>query len=217
MSNYPNAHAEPGPAFKQNGGKNKCRGVVCHSMVGSYAAARGELMNPNRRASWHYSVLKDGSVISHYPDEAQTWHCGSVRNNDLIGIEHEGGLNPHNEPLTRRQADASVNLVRWLGQTHHFPLVRHVSLWEHNEVSDAPTACPSGRIPWVQYSEEEDDMAITMAACGDAPGPATYRVYALGSDAPKWIVGQLEANQLIATFGQPKPLSWKSLQALGAT
>jgi hypothetical protein len=156
--NYPAAIQRPGPANKQNGGVNKWQGVVCHSMVGPYAAALGELDNPARRASWHYSVTKDGRVFAHYADEAQTWHAGSAFNNSTIGIEHEGGLNPTGEPLTIPQRDASVALVRWLSATHGFPLVRRTGLWEHNEVSDEPTACPSHRIPWEFYSKQEEDQ-----------------------------------------------------------
>ena len=57
MSFYPQAIWRPGPLVKQNGGTNLCHGVVLHSMVGSFAAALGELDNPARQASWGYSVL----------------------------------------------------------------------------------------------------------------------------------------------------------------
>jgi len=130
-------------------------------MEGSLAAAFGELDNPARRASWCYSVAADGVIYAHYPDEAQTWHAGSARNNDLIGIEHEGSAG---EPLTPPQLAASVALVRWLSQAHGFPLVRGVGLLEHNEVSGAPTACPSGRIPWASYTEEEGMTDADRAA-----------------------------------------------------
>ena len=160
MTFYPQAIWRPGPWPKQNGGKNTCQGVVLHSMVGPYAAALGELDTPERRASWHYSVLKDGEVFQHYSDEVQAWHAGSAFNNSTIGIEHEGGLNPTNEPLTGLQRNASVSLIRWLAVQHNFKMERRVGLWEHNEVSDEPTACPSGRIAWEFYTEED---AMTQA------------------------------------------------------
>ena len=217
MSIYPNAIQEPGPIDKQGYpglAFNACRGVVCHSMVGSYAAAKGELMNPNRRASWHFSVNKDGSVRQHYDSKAVTWHCGSTRYNGiLIGIEHEGGLNPYNEPLTVPQRDASVALVQWLSLEHGFPMVRRVGLREHNEVappSDA-TACPSGRIPWAYYTEEED-MAIELVW-----NPDFGRLYVVGQGVPVWIVGAQAAADLQAAYGPPKKaLSWNALRALGA-
>jgi N-acetyl-anhydromuramyl-L-alanine amidase AmpD len=101
-------------------------------------------------------VLKDGTVIAHYPDEAQTWHAGSAYNNSTIGLEHEGGLSPTNEPLTPAQLAASVALVRWLSARHGFPMTLRTGMWEHNWVSGEPTACPSGRIPWAQYTKEDD-------------------------------------------------------------
>lgn len=157
---YPPATQRPGPIDKQGYGSvvvNACRGVVCHSMVGYKAGALIELDKASRRASWHFSVLQSGEVLQHYPVNAVTWHCGSAQwNEKLIGIEHEGGFDPVDEPLTDAQREASVALVRWLSQECGFPLERKVALWEHNEVappSDA-TSCPSNRIPWDAYTEE---------------------------------------------------------------
>jgi N-acetyl-anhydromuramyl-L-alanine amidase AmpD len=78
----------------------------------------------------------------------------------LIGIEHEGGFDPEDEPLTEAQRSESVALVRWLSKRHGFPLIRRAGLWEHREVApaSAPTACPSGRIPWKYYISEEARM-----------------------------------------------------------
>ena len=213
--NYPPAVQRSGPGWKtgyppiyKNGG----RGVVCHSMVGSYAGAMNRLASQDR-ASWHFSVTKAGTVYQHYRVDEITWHAGSPRwNQALIGIEHEGGA-PGNEsePLTPAQRDASVALVRWLSQQCGFPLVRRVGLWEHNELYQ--TACPSGRIPW-QFYEEEEEMAITLAETGNSP--TGYRLYALGSGEPKWITDPKAAQELQAAFGSPKGLSWETLHELGA-
>lgn len=168
MNIYPPATQRPGPIDKQGYGSvvvNACRGVVCHSMVGYRAGALIELDKASRRASWHFSVLQSGEVLQHYPVNAVTWHCGSAQwNGKLIGIEHEGGFDPVDEPLTDAQREASVALVRWLSQECGFPLERKVALWEHNEVappSDA-TSCPSNRIPWDAYTEARmyDDQTI---------------------------------------------------------
>lgn len=211
---YPLAVQEPGPSWKQGYPpvfRNACRGVVCHSMVGSYSGAMSRLDSTDR-ASWHFSVTKGGQVYQHYDTEAITWHAGTPQwNQRLIGIEHEGG-GPGNEsePLTVAQRDASVALVHWLAQQHAFPLVVRVGLWEHRWLSQ--TACPSGRIPWRYY--EEDEMAIQLAECGDSP--TGYRLYALGQGAPTWIVDPAAANELKTVFGPAKGLSWKALSALGA-
>ena len=201
----------PGMAF------NACRGVVCHSMVGSLMAAFGELYKLERRASWHYSIAKDGTIYRHYPDKAVTWHAGTARYNGIyIGIEHEGG-GPGNEsePLTLPQREASVALVRSLALEHAFPLVREIGLREHNELSQ--TACPSGRIPW-EYYTVEDDMAITLALTAiPIGGGVQIRLYALGQAAPVWIADKAQADDLISAFGQPKELDWATLVRLGAT
>jgi hypothetical protein len=152
------------PSGKQNGGINTCRGVVMHSMVGSLAPAMGELDNPERRASWHYSVCQNGDVYCHADDEVQTWHAGSARNNDLIGIEHEGGLNPYDEPLTPAQLAASVALVCWLAQAHGFSTKPREGMFEHNWVSGAPTACPSHRVPFEAYQGGDEMTAQEQAA-----------------------------------------------------
>jgi hypothetical protein len=218
MNRYPLAGLRRGPLEKQGYpglAVNACRGVILHSMVGSLAGALARLDSPDR-ASWHYSVTKTGRVLCHYDDEAVTWHAGVKQINGIfLGIEHEGGA-PGNEsePLTPIQLAASVSLVRWLAGVHHFPLDRRPGwgLHEHNEY-DA-TACPSGRIPFDAYMEGEDQMALTLAACGDSP--TGYRLYALGGAAPVWVLDAGAANELIAVFGQPKGLSWRALVALGA-
>ena len=124
MAKYPNAIWRPGPVSKQGYDAltiNFVKGVVCHSMVGYFAGAMAELDKLERRASWHFSVLQDGRVFQHYDTLAITWHCGSVYwNARLIGIEHEGGFAPHNEPFIAVQEDSSVKLVKWLSATHGF-------------------------------------------------------------------------------------------------
>lgn len=209
--NYPNAIWRPGPAFKVNGGVNACHGVTMHSMVGPLSAALGELGKPERRASWHYSVCQNGTVYAHYADEAQTWHAGSARNNDLIGIEHEGGVNPYDEPLTFAQSEASVALVRWLSQKHGFPLVRGVGLYEHNEVTVAPTACPSGRIPWQHYTVQEEEAAMKPLIVWDL---TRQRVYIIGGWGAAHVVYPADAAALEAIYGPPTvALSSETIEA----
>lgn len=125
---YPEAIWTPGPVEKTGYPGytfNLCQGVVCHSMVGYKNGALAELYKLTRRASWHFSVLQNGQVLQHYDTELITWHCGSLYwNARLIGIEHEGGYNPTNEPLTVPQLESSVRLVKWLGSVHNFTLAR---------------------------------------------------------------------------------------------
>lgn len=154
MSWYPSATPDPGPAWKQGysfATHNLGRGVVLHSMVGTYPGARARLMGDDR-ASWHFSVLKDGTVYQHYPVRAVCWHAGSpAANEKYIGVEHEGGAAPnYSEPLTPAQLQASIRLVLWLMEELGWPEFRvGVQGMEHNWLY--ATACPSGRIPWLEY------------------------------------------------------------------
>ena len=167
---YPGAIRDEGPADKQGytgtGQRTEKSGVIGHSMVGSYTSAKRELMNPARRASWTFSLLKDGRRIQHYPIRSVTWHGGSrYANEQFVGIEHEGGFSPHDEPLTPIQFKALVELLAWLGDEFGWTeWTRQVTLFEHNEMTrygSAPTACPSGRIPWASIQtalDMEDDV-----------------------------------------------------------
>lgn len=145
---YPFADVYTGPSWKVNSGvTNSAEGVILHSMEGPYSAAITVLMG-NSQASWHFSVLKDGRVIQHYPTTDACWHAGGpVANNKFIGIEHEGRKG---EPLTPEQLASSVGLVRWIAQEEGWVMARHSTMFEHNEVYN--TACPSGRIPWEAYT-----------------------------------------------------------------
>lgn len=149
---YPNAVWVPGPDWKQNGNPLWPQGVVCHSAVG-YVTGLMDVLRSQTPSSWHFSILQSGTVWQHYDTTVQTWHAQAA-NAFAVGIEHEGGYNPENEPLTLAQWQASVALVRWLGQVHNFTLTREEpgrTLFEHNQFYPKP--CPSGRIPWWRYPE----------------------------------------------------------------
>lgn len=157
MAIYPLALQRPGPPEKRGYPGSLASagdGVVCHSMAGSAAGGMAVLDDRDRRASWHFSVLLDGTVLQHYDSAEITWHSGSRGwNTRLIGIEHEGGFDPADEPLTPPQLASSAALVRWLAREHGFAMRRRDGLWEHREVAPLfdPTSCPSGRIPWQHY------------------------------------------------------------------
>lgn len=204
VARYPGAIARPGPNSKQNGGLNTTIGVVCHSMVGTFAGAMSRLdgFGPRNEASWHFSVLQNGQVYQHYDTLVQCWHAGSSYNNTTIGIEHEGGYDPYDEPLTEAQRVASVNLVRWLSQKHGFALERGNGLWEHNEVSDKPTLCPSHRIPWAFYTEEEH-----------MPTPEYNELKQADQDIEKVIIAKEDGlKAAIAALAQANAGSFKAIE-----
>ena len=150
---YPAALIRLGPKDKVTGKRNANRGAVLHSMVGYFAGAMAEFDRTSRRASWHFSIRQDGTVYQHYPLTASTWHAGSDgANNQYIGIEHEGGFSPTDEPLTAAQINASVTLVKWIAAQGKWTPSRtsKKTLFEHRELSS--TLCPSSRIPWDAYT-----------------------------------------------------------------
>jgi len=162
---YPEATVHAGPASKQLSGTNPAAGVVCHSAVGFRGGLHSVLADvvstAKKRTAWHFSVMQDGEVEQHYPIDAVLGHCadwggdgdGVDGNGTLVGIEHEGGLNPADEPLTTAQRSASVALVKWIAKQGGWMPSRTTkkTLWEHREISDTGTLCPSGRIPWGYY------------------------------------------------------------------
>jgi LysM repeat protein len=148
----------PGPAWKTNGGRNGLLGFAAHSAEGFEAGMYGELDKEGRRASWHFSNMKDGRFVQHYSLFEQTWTSGAgFPNNNLAGMESEGVAG---QPLTEAQL---ANVVRFLQDlaafTHRQTPRRNPESWgdgdlllvEHCEAArwgaDA-TACPSNRYPW---------------------------------------------------------------------
>ena len=178
---FPGVISEPGPVDKTgypNLNVRRGKGVVCHSAEGSLESALAVLAGP-RRASWHFTVAKDGRVFQHYPLSTVTWHGGFDANEDYVGIESEGVAG---EALTVDQFWSLVRLLDWIRDQESWPIVeRHVTLFEHNEFM--PTACPSGRIPW-------DRIIPEMRAL--APGRPTDLQIA---ESAAWLVAHWTSGQ----------------------
>jgi len=117
----------------------------------------------NAAASVHGSVLLDGMVIQHYPFTASCWASGSrYPNTHFVAFENESqytaGRPDEGLPLTDAQVAANTRIIydlcRWRGWTPKRPVSASdvaATLYEHREClrwGSAPTACPSGRIPW---------------------------------------------------------------------
>ena len=183
MARYPNAiwresakHGYPSTDTHAN------EGVVIHSAEGSLASALGVIDGP-REASWHFFVCKDGKVYQFVDTANIAWTNGSFESNRRFwGIENEGVAG---EALTEAQYGALKDLVRWLFPG---PYIRGQTLWEHREMTaygSSPTACPSGRIPWVRLIADlkEDDMPLSDA---DYPQFHAMLVTLLNSTDPKY-------------------------------
>ncbi|GBD12534.1 hypothetical protein HRbin24_00542 [bacterium HR24] len=149
----PFAIYRPGPAHKVGYGaltRSRKEGLVAHSMEGPLAAALAELDRPERQASWHFSVARGGEIYQHYDTDLVVWASGSLEaNRRFVAVEHEGWAG---ERLTPQQVEALARVIAWCADVYGWKTIeRQVTLWEHREMTrfgSAPTACPSGRIPW---------------------------------------------------------------------
>ena len=144
---------------------NIIRGEVKHSAEGGRAGMYAVLDDPNRQASWNFSIFKSGPPDQHYPLETITWTSGGpYPNTAFVGMEHEGG-GPDNlgEPLTENQIHWTTEITKEIrrlcsevgsyfpSRVGGFPPGGHANLFEHNEMThygSASTLCPNGRIPW---------------------------------------------------------------------
>jgi len=205
-----------GPAWKVGyshvGESGPKRGDVKHSAEGYWPGIYSRLDGPDA-ASWHFTIGYD-RIEQHYPLSAYCWHAGDVdddgsvaANVDLVGIEHLGVAG---EPLTDYQVAATVKVTQWAAEQAGlrrfgiYPQQDRVwTLAEHNWVSDKPTACPSGRIPWIiiltalrpQPIKEEPDMAPFLAWDIDRK-----RVYLIGPFGAAWITNSLDVDKLKAKY-----------------
>lgn len=150
------------------------RGEVKHDSTGPLAPTLG-VLDTHPINSWHFTV-DDTGIYQHYPVDANCWHGNDtdpdqdVRANiELVGIEHtrvDGQLS-----LTPRQVELTTQLTQWLMESRGFQTAQRYGpaevqdgwmLFEHNEVGNTPTACPSGRIPWprILYALQMDTAVV---------------------------------------------------------
>jgi len=155
----------PGPLNKMYPQPNAGEGICVHSVEGTYAGALGELMKPERQASWMFTNCLDGRFIQHYPITASTWSSGNVAaNTRLWAVESEGFAGT---PLNASQVANMLYLASEWEQHSGLDLVRKKTLHEHGEVYNwsvpnaGPTACPSNRyLPFYEaLANREEDMA----------------------------------------------------------
>lgn len=179
----------PGPDWKQ-GYPNVSRrtlaeieGEVDHSMEGYRGGAYAVLDGPIQ-SSWTFSIYRSGPPEQHYPLESITWHAGLpgdrrtdtslIGNLTLVGKEHEG----IREDLTPSQLDWSLKItqaIRGLAPHIGTPALR-VNLFEHNWLTS--TSCPSGRIPWQVFLQEDE---MTEADWARMAGLIRGAVLAIGT------------------------------------
>jgi hypothetical protein len=166
---------QPGPPDKLYSETNRVDFYVAHSAVGYYGGWAARLFSTERDGSGRYTsyaavsahgwIPYDGACIQHYPLTASCWASGSrAANTRGIAFELEGGPpGDESEALTGAQKDALTRVLRevaaWKGAATAYwrrPANSQdpdATLYEHRECTrfgSAPTACPSGRVPWAE-------------------------------------------------------------------
>ncbi len=166
MAKYPNAVQYPTNKYGYNGRIFRPVGAVIHSMAGYSPNHLPLLDDPNRRGSWHFSILFNGTVQQHVDSWAASWHCGDMEGNLAYwGIEMEGDHGTKVDAVTDPQLIALADLLRWLWQSHGLSEFSHPgTLREHR--SFGTSTCPNERYTgdrmWnrllLNLNGEEDEM-----------------------------------------------------------
>jgi len=161
----------PGPANKVYAEKNRNEGLCCHSAEGWLAGIFGELDNPNRAASWHFTNAISGEFYQHYPVTSSTWTSGNYEANVRYWATESEGLAA--TPLNDKQVDNMLTLAQEFEAYTGKVATRATAdrtVWMHREVAQkwspnaGPTACPSERYqPFFIALDlsQEADMGMT--------------------------------------------------------
>jgi N-acetylmuramoyl-L-alanine amidase/PKD domain len=110
VTHHPSPNCDGGMAVPSG-----VRGVVMHTMVGNLPGTDAWFHNPDARASAHFGIAQDGTIIQWVSIRGGiAWHCMNG-NANWYGIEHADNGNPSN-PLTDAQINASAQLVELLSR-----------------------------------------------------------------------------------------------------
>src|SRR2546425_7344371 len=99
--------------------------IVIHDIEGSAASAIRAFQDPNRKASAHYVIAKNGLITQMVLEKDIAWHAGNWDyNTRAIGIEHEGFAYIPNT-YTVPEYDASARLIASICSKWGVPLDRN--------------------------------------------------------------------------------------------
>ena len=126
-----NIHSYPSPNFNERPYGTKVDTVVVHATVFETAdEVIRHFANPQTNVSAHYTIDRDGTVISHVPEENRAWHAGESRMEDgrvnvndfSIGIELVN-RNDGTDPFPEKQLEALRDLLKAINTRH---AIRHI-------------------------------------------------------------------------------------------
>ena len=110
----------PSPNFDERPDGIVVDTVVLHATVlNTLQEVIQHFAEPQSEVSAHYSIDRDGTIVSHVPEDKRAWHAGQSKMKDgrsrvndfSIGIELVN-LNDGNDPFPERQLAAMRNLLK---------------------------------------------------------------------------------------------------------
>jgi N-acetylmuramoyl-L-alanine amidase len=124
-------HSHPSPNFNERPEGTRVDTVVVHATV--FETVReviNHFANPETSVSAHYTIDRDGTVISHVPEDSRAWHAGESRMKDgrmnvndfSIGIELVN-RNDGTDAFPDAQLAALRKLVKAITERHP---IRHI-------------------------------------------------------------------------------------------
>jgi N-acetylmuramoyl-L-alanine amidase len=131
----------PSPNFDERPSGTVIDTVVVHATVlNSLQEVIDHFADPNTRVSAHYTIDRDGTIVSHVHESNRAWHAGQSRMKDgriavndfSIGIELVN-LNDGTDPFPEQQIAALRDLLRAIISCH--PIQNIVP---HYECADPP-------------------------------------------------------------------------------
>ena len=186
---YPSAIKRPiiSDNFQKGRGGQQVRAVVLHIAAGSLSSVFPTFNTPQRGASAHFCIGKDGTIEQYvsvndtayanglaWHSENNQWLCPHNQvvqptwkdlipkinpNLYTVSIEHEG---QPNDQWTDEMYDANLRLLQWLGDQFNLTYVAQHTLTGHFAIDPIDKAsCPG---PNVEYDRIAQDLAAINAA-----------------------------------------------------
>jgi len=186
----PDANMTPGRDGKafRFAGANDPVFIVLHTMAGTVASTDARFKKPQSKASAHYGVGLNGSVVQWVREPDTAYHAGSLTMNlASIGIEHEDGGDA-GAPRSEALYAATSSLIRDICERYAIPITRQWIV-KHSEVPGVATACPDAL---------DVDRIVSMAASSSVGQPS---LHAAGAVATETIVPDTPPKTAGATDG----------------
>jgi len=160
-------------------GMREVRGIVIHSMWGTYAGSIAWFKNPSSKASAHYLISAEGEITQMVRDTDMAWHAGVIDpvaeqytwampnpNFYMIGIELEDKRDV-NWMYPEKQREAAAWLVNMLMTTYNIPEER---ILQHKQLNPSRRSDPVGNFAWewlLNKAGVNDDMARAIKLLED--------------------------------------------------